>query len=280
MVLKRYKPTTPGSRHTVLVDDRMVVTSKPTVKSLLVAKTSVSGRRGEGKVCVRHRGGGEKRKYRIIDFKREIRGIPAVVESIEYDPNRTAYIALLCYENGVKSYILSPQGLKVGDKVTAGDKVEPKIGNAMPLSSIPVGTIVHNVELIPGRGGQIARSAGSYAVLQGIDNGYAQLKMPSGEIRLVPERCYATIGSVSNPEHSLEKLGKAGRKRHMGIRPTVRGKAMYAEAHPHGGGEARGVVGGPAKDIWGHLKGKKTRKKRKTSDKLILVRRTGEKVKH
>lgn len=271
-------PTTPTRRHTVLVMSKEKVTNKSSIKRLLRTKTKVTGRRSQGHVTVRHRGGGEKRKYRIIDFKREIREIPGVVKDIEYDPNRTCYIALVYYPNGLKSYILLPDGLKVGDTVIAGDNVEPKVGNAMPLSRIPVGTMVHNVELAPGKGGQLARSAGTYAVLQGVEEKYAQLKMPSGEIRLVPSKCYATIGVVSNAEHSLEKLGKAGRKRHMGIRPTVRGKAMYGEAHPHGGGESRGVVGGPTKDIWGHLRGKKTRKK-KPSDKLILVSRTGLKLK-
>lgn len=276
----KYNPTTSTRRHTVLVRDKSYVTAKPSVKRLVEAKGKITGRRGGGTVNIRHRGGGVKRNYRLLDFKRDKRDITAKVTAIEYDPNRTCFIALLTYKDGEKRYIIAPEGLKVGMSISAGAGLSPNVGNAMPLASIPVGTLVHCVELTPGKGAQFGRSAGASIQLQGIENGYAQLKMPSGEIRLVPETCYATIGTVGNPSHSLEKQGKAGRRRYQGFRPAVRGVAMYGKAHPHGGGEARSVVGGPSKDKWGHLRGKKTRKKKKPYDKYILVRRTGLKVKH
>lgn len=279
-VLKKYKPSTSTMRHTVLVKDRAYVTGKPTQKSLIKPKRKVTGRRTGGKVTVRHRGGGVKRNYRMVDFKRDKRDIAGIVTAVEYDPNRTCYIALITYKDGVKRYIILPDGLKAGDSVLSSESASPDVGNALPLSKIPVGTLVHAVELIPGKGAQLGRSAGASIQLQGLEGKYAQLKMPSGEVRLVRAECYATIGSVSNPSHALEKQGKAGRKRYKGIRPTVRGMAMYGKAHPHGGGEARGVVGGPAKDPWGHRRGTKTRKRKNKSDKYILVRRTGLKVKH
>lgn len=281
-ILRKYNPTTSTRRHTVLVRDRAIVSGagKPKHRSLIRAKRKVTGRHGGGTVNVRHRGGVVKRNYRVIDFKRDKRDIEAVVSRIEYDPNRTCYIALLTYKDGEKRYIILPDGLKAGMSVIAKEGAMPNVGNALPLSSIPVGTLVHAVELEAGKGAQLGRSAGATIQLQGLEGKYAQLKLPSGEVRLVPANCYATIGTVSNPSHSLEKQGKAGRKRHMGFRPSVRGMAMYGKAHPHGGGESKGVVGGPAKDIWGHLRGKKTRKANHPHDKLILVRRTGLKVKH
>lgn len=278
--LKKYNPVTSTKRHTVLVDKKSKVTARKPEKKLSKGKNLVSGRRAGGKVTVRHRGGGVKMKYRAIDFARDKRNIEGKVAEIEYDPNRTCFIALVNYADGEKRYILAPEKLKIGDTVISGEKAPAKPGNAMPLKAIRSGTIVHNVELVPGEGGKIARTAGSGVTLQGVEGKYAQLKIPSGEIRLVPSECFATIGLLSNPEHSLEKLGKAGRKRHKGFRPAVRGVAMYGGAHPHGGGEARSKVGGPAKDKWGRRKGTKTRSKNKSSDKFILVRRTGQKVKH
>ena len=278
--ITKYRPTTSTRRHTVLVRDKAFITGKPQVRGLLEAKGKVTGRRGGGTVNIRHRGGGVKRNYRIVDFKRDKWDMEAKVTAIEYDPNRTCYIALLTYKDGEKQYIIAPDGLKVGMSVSAGEGLSPNVGNAMPLSSIPVGTLVHCVEFVAGKGAQIGRSAGASIQLQGVENKFAQLKMPSGEVRLVPENCYATIGTVGNVGHSLEKQGKAGRKRYKGFRPAVRGVAMYGGAHPHGGGEARSVVGGPSKDPWGHLRGHKTRRHKKPYDKYILVRRTGLKVKH
>jgi len=244
-------------------------------KSLLQKKSKTGGRNFQGKITTRHIGGGARQHYRIIDFKRAVRGVPARVAQIEYDPNRSANIALLHYVNGVKAYILAPLGLSKGDMVIAGDTVDVKVGNAMPMSAMPIGSTVHNIEMQPGRGGQIARSAGNYALLQGRAEGYAILKMPSGEMRRVPEKCYATIGRVGNVDHELIALGKAGRKRHMGVRPTVRGVVMNPVDHPHGGGEGKSPIGMPSPvSPWGKpTLGKKTRQKRKPSNKFIIKRR-------
>ena len=277
--LKKYRPVTDTLRHTVLVDKSAVITRDRPEKKLTKGKRKVTGRRCGGKVTVRHRGGGVKRRYRRIDFGRDKRDIEGKVQSIEHDPNRTCFIALVAYSDGEKRYILAPEGIKVGAVVIAGDEVPAKMGNAMPLKAMPEGSEVHNVELVPGKGGQMARSAGASILLQGVEGKYAQLKMPSGEIRQVHANCYATIGVVSNAAHSLEKLGKAGRRRKMGFRPAVRGVAMYGGAHPHGGGEAKSKVGGKSKDPWGTPRGPRTRRRKTRSDKLILVRRTGHKVK-
>jgi large subunit ribosomal protein L2 len=243
-------------------------------KKLIRILKKHSGRNNQGKVTVRHQGGRQKRYYRIIDFKRDKHDIEATVSKIEYDPNRTAYIALVEYEDKERRYILSPEGLKVGDKITAGEKVEIKTGNALPLRNIPLGVTVHNIELTPGKGGQIVRSAGSFAVLVGKDEEYAQIKLPSGEKRKVLLDCCATIGQLTNIGHKFEKIGKAGRKILMGIRPTVRGTAQNPRSHPHGGGEGRSGEGMSPKTPWGKpARGKKTRKKNKWSDKLIIERR-------
>ena len=244
-------------------------------KSLLKPKQKTGGRNNQGKITTRHIGGGNKQHYRVIDFKRAVRNVPARVAQIEYDPNRSANIALLNFVNGAKSYILAPLGLSVGDKVIAGDTVEVRVGNAMPLGNMPIGSTVHNIEMQPGRGGQIARSAGNYALLQGRSEGYAILKMPSGEMRKVPQNCYATIGRVGNVDHELVSMGKAGRNRHKGIRPTVRGVVMNPVDHPHGGGEGKSPIGKPAPvSPWGKpALGKKTRQKRKPSNKFIIKRR-------
>lgn len=234
-----------------------------------------SGRNNTGKVTVRHQGGGEKQFLREIDFKRDKHDISAKVETIEYDPNRTANVALLLYQDGERRYILAPQGLKVGDKVVSGKKAELKVGNALPLKKIPVGTIIHNIELTLGKGGQLVRGAGGGAVLQAKEGGYGTIKLPSGEQRKVSTECFATIGQVGNSQWKAVKLGKAGRKRHMGIRPTVRGVAQNPRSHPHGGGEGRSGIGMPSpKSPWGkRTLGKKTRKRKKYSDKLIIKRR-------
>jgi len=234
-----------------------------------------SGRDTWGRVSVRHQGGRNKRYLREIDFKRDKIGVPAYVESIEYDPNRTADIALLVYKDGERRYILSPEGLKVGDKIMSGPDVEIKLGNALPLEKIPIGTQIYNLEIVPGKGGELVRSAGAYAVIQGKEDLWVLVKMPSGEIRKFSPQAYATIGQVSRPEHKTEKIGKAGRKRHMGIRPSVRGIAMHPAAHPHGGGEGRSGIGMPSpKTPWGKpTLGKKTRKEGKYSDRLIVERR-------
>ena len=245
-------------------------------KSLLAPKHKTGGRNFQGKITTRHIGGGHKQKYRIIDFKRNKTNVPANVAAIEYDPNRTANIALLHYVDGAKAYILAPLGLSKGDRVISGPAVEVKVGNAMPLASMPIGSTVHNIEMQPGKGGQIARSAGNYALLQGRSEGYAILKMPSGEMRRVPEKCYATIGRVGNVDHELISIGKAGRKRHMGVKPTVRGVVMNPCDHPHGGGEGKSPVGMPAPvSPWGKpALGKKTRSQKKPSNKFIIKRRT------
>lgn len=277
MALKNFKPTSAGKRGQVAVDYSALSKVRPE-RSLVEGLTSKGGRNSEGHMTVRHQGGGHKRLYRMVDFLRDKHGIPGKVATLEYDPNRTAFIALVNYADGEKRYILAPQRLNVGDQVLstrAGEMIEVKPGNAMPLKLIPVGTVVHNVELKPEKGGQIARSAGSYVQLMGKEGRYAQLKMPSGEMRLVLLECMATVGMVSNPDHGNVKLGKAGRKRWMGVRPSVRGVAMNPVDHPHGGGEGKTSGGRHPCTPWGvSTKGKKTRGKGKPSDRLIMRRRS------
>ena len=276
MGIKSYNPYTPSRRHMTGSDFSEITKSAPE-KSLTVSLKKNAGRNNQGKITVRHRGGGSRRKYRIIDFKRRKDGIPASVKTIEYDPNRTANIALICYADGQKAYILAPQGLKVGQKIMNGEHAEASLGNCLPLSLIPIGTEVHNVELYPGAGAQMVRSAGVAAQLMAKEGKYATLRLPSGEMRMVPINCRATIGVVGNGEHSLVNIGKAGRKRHMGIRPTVRGSVMNPNDHPHGGGEGRAPVGRPGPCTpWGKpALGLKTRSKKKASNKLIVRRRDG-----
>lgn len=276
MGIKKYNPYTP-SRRNMTGSDFSEITKDFPEKSLLVSLQKKSGRNNQGKITVRHRGGGARKKYRIIDFKRNKDGIPAKVVGIEYDPNRTANIALLSYADGEKRYILAPNGLKVGSTLMSGEKAEVRVGNALPLSLIPVGSTVHNIELYPGRGGQLVRSAGNSAQLMAKEGRYATLRLPSGEMRMVLLSCKATIGQVGNIDHELINIGKAGRKRHMGIRPTVRGSAMNPNDHPHGGGEGKCGIGrsGPATP-WGKpALGLKTRKKNKLSNRLIVRRRDG-----
>ena len=276
MGIKNYGPYTPSRRHMTGSDFAEITTSTPE-KSLTVSLNKNSGRNGQGKITVRHHGGGSRRKYRIVDFKRKKDGIPAVVKTIEYDPNRTANIALIVYADGEKSYILAPVGLKVGQKIMNGETAEVRIGNCLPLEKIPVGTEIHNIELYPGKGGQLARSAGNSAQLMAKEGKYATLRLPSGEMRNVPIVCRATIGQVGNIDHELINIGKAGRKRHMGIRPTVRGAVMNPNDHPHGGGEGKNGIGRPGPSTpWGKpALGLKTRNKKKASNKLILRRRDG-----
>ena len=273
MSMKSFKPTSPGRRFMTVSDFSEITTDKPE-KSLVVALKKKGGRNAEGRVTARHRGGGHKRKYRIIDFKRQKDGIPAKVAEIEYDPNRSARIALLHYFDGEKRYILQPAGLKVGDIVESGPDADIKPGNALPLANIPVGTIVHNIELEPGKGGQMVRSAGTGAQLMAKENGYATLRLPSGEMRMVLETCRATVGQVGNVEHENMKIGKAGRSRWFGKRPHVRGVAMNPVDHPHGGGEGRAPIGHSSPlTPWGKpTLGYRTRKK-KPSDRLIVRRR-------
>ncbi len=272
MALKQYKPTTPGRRGLVLVDRSDLHKGRP-VKKLTKGLTKSGGRNNAGRITARRRGGGAKRLYRIIDFKRSKFDVSATVERLEYDPNRSAFIALITYDDGEQAYILAPQRLSAGAKVIAGERVDVKPGNAMPLANMPIGTIVHNVEMKPKKGGQIARSAGSYVQLVGRDQGYAILRLTSGEQRLVRAECMATIGAVSNPDNSNIKLGKAGRKRWMGVRPSVRGVAMNPVDHPHGGGEGRTSGGRHPVTPWGKpTKGKRTRSN-KSTDKYILRRR-------
>lgn len=272
MALKYFKPTTPGQRQLVIVDRSELWKGKPE-KSLTEGLRGQGGRNNTGRVTVRFRGGGHKRRYRVVDFKRTKFDVAATVERLEYDPNRTAFIALIRYEDGEVSYILAPQRLAAGDTVVAGQRVDIKPGNAMPLKNIPVGTVVHNVELKAGKGGQIARSAGTYVQLVGKDQGYAQLRLSSGELRLVRGECMATIGAVSNPDQQNISLGKAGRSRWLGFRPSVRGVAMNPIDHPHGGGEGRTSGGRHPVTPWGKpTKGKKTRSNKKT-DGLIMRRR-------
>ena len=280
MGIKKYTPYTPSRRHMTGSDFSEITTSKPE-KSLVVSLNRIAGRNNQGKITVRHRGGGAKRKYRVIDFKRRKDGIPATVLSIEYDPNRTANIALICYADGEKAYILAPVGLTVGTTLMNGEGAEVKVGNCLPLANIPVGTQVHNIELYPGKGGQLVRSAGNSAQLMAKEGKYATLRLPSGEMRMVPINCRGTIGQVGNADHELITVGKAGRKRHMGFRPTVRGSVMNPNDHPHGGGEGRTGIGRPGPVTpWGKpALGLKTRKSNKKSNKLIVRRRDGKTVK-
>ena len=280
MGIKTYKPYTP-SRRQMTGSDFSVITKKTPEKSLLSDLNKKSGRNNSGKITVRHRGGANRRKYRLVDFKRRKDGIPAKVIGIEYDPNRSANIALICYADGVKSYILAPEGLTDGMTVVSGPDVEAKLGNCLPLSSIPIGAQVHNIELMPGRGGQMVRAAGGSAQMMAKEGKYATLRLPSGEMRMVPIECRATIGVVGNGEHNLVNIGKAGRKRHMGIRPTVRGSVMNPNDHPHGGGEGRAPIGRPGPSTpWGKpALGLKTRKKNKASNKLIIRRKDGRAIK-
>ena len=269
MALKQYNPTTPGQRQLVLVDKSELHKGRP-VKHLVQGLTKSGGRGGGGRIAVRFRGGGAKRLYRMIDFKRRKFDVAATVEHLEYDPNRSAFIALIKYADGELAYILAPQRLKAGDSVIASEKVDVKPGNASPLRSLPVGAIIHNIELKPGKGGQMARSAGTYAQLVGRDGGYAQIRLGSGELRMVADSCMATVGAVSNPDHMNESLGKAGRVRHMGKRPHVRGVAMNPVDHPHGGGEGRTSGGRHPVTPWGKpTKGRKTRVN-KTTNKFII----------
>ena len=274
MAIKVYKPTT-NARRNMSVTDYSGLSKVAPEKSLLEPLKKHSGRNSYGRITVRHRGGGNRRKYRIIDFKRQKFDVEGTVKTIEYDPNRSAFIALVEYEDGDKAYIIAPQGLKVGYKVVSGETADIKPGNALPLVNIPTGTFVHNVELYPGRGAQLARAAGNMAQLMAKENGYALLRLPSGELRNVPESCMATIGQVGNIDQENVKIGKAGRKRNMGIRPTVRGSVMNPNDHPHGGGEGKSPVGRPGPVTpWGKpALGYKTRKSNKASDKLIVRRR-------
>ena len=275
MSLKTYKAITPGLRGRATLNHKEVVTKTKPEKSLVEGLVKEGGRNNTGKITVRHRGGGNKRLYRIIDFKRDKHDVPAKVSAIEYDPNRSAYIVLLTYADGEKRYMIAPLGLKVGDTVVCGESVDIKVGNALPLRNIPIGTFVHNIELYPGKGGKIARSAGASAQLIAKESDYAQLRMPSGEIRKVRLDCFATIGQVGNLDHENINLGKAGHKRHLGIRPTVRGSAMNPVDHPHGGGEGKAPIGHPSPlTPWGKpTLGYKTRKKKNPSDKYIIKRR-------
>lgn len=276
MAVKKYKPITPGQRGMTGYTFEEITKDRPE-RSLLVPLRKSGGRNMYGRITVRHRGGGSRRHIRVVDFKRDKRNIPARVAAIEYDPNRTARLALLFYADGEKRYIIAPLDLKVNDTVIAGDQAEVRVGNSLPIANIPVGTMVHNVELKEGRGGQLVRAAGGAAQLLAKEGDYAQVRLPSGEVRLVRQACYATIGQVGNLDHSNVKLGKAGRKRHLGIRPTVRGSAMSPRDHPHGGGEGRQPIGMPGpKSPWGKpTLGYKTRRNKKT-DKYI-VRRRGKK---
>ena len=280
MGIKTYKPYTPSRRNMTGLDNAEI-TKKTPEKSLLSPLKKNSGRNNQGKITVRHKGGGNKVKYRQIDFRRLKDDIPARVIGIEYDPNRTANIALICYEDGEKAYILAPQGLTDGMKVMSGANAEVRVGNCLPLELVPVGTMVHNIELYPGKGGQMVRSAGTGAQLVAKEGKYATLRLPSGEMRMVPINCRATIGIIGNVDHNLVKLGKAGRKRHMGIRPTVRGSVMNPNDHPHGGGEGKTGIGRPGPSTpWGKpALGLKTRKKKKASSKLIVRRRDGRTLK-
>lgn len=274
MSIKVYKPTS-NSRRNMSVTDYSELSKVAPERSLLEPLKNKSGRNNYGRITVRHRGGANRRKYRVIDFKRSKFDVPAEVVSLEYDPNRSAHIALIKYEDGVKSYILAPAGLKVGDKVMAGPDADIKPGNALPLVNIPTGTVIHNVELYPGRGGQLARAAGNAAQLMAKEGEYALLRLPSGELRKVPATCMATVGQVGNLDHENVKIGNAGRKRHMGWRPTVRGSVMNPNDHPHGGGEGKSPVGRPGPVTpWGKpAMGYKTRKKKNPTDKFIVKRR-------
>ena len=276
MAIKKYKPTTPGRRGMTVTDYSQLSKVAPE-RSLLEPMKKAAGRNNTGRITVRHHGGGNRTKYRVIDFKRNKFDVPATVKTLEYDPNRSAHIALIEYEDGVKSYILAPDGLKVGDTVMAGPNADIKPGNALPFANIPVGTTIHNIELYPGKGGQLVRSAGNMAQLMAKENGYALVRLPSGEMRNVPLNCIATIGQVGNLDHENVNLGKAGRKRHMGWRPTVRGSVMNPNDHPHGGGEGKSPVGRPGPVTpWGKpAMGYKTRKHHNRSDKFIVKRANG-----
>lgn len=276
MAIKVYKPTT-NARRNMSVTDYSGLSKVAPEKSLLAPLKKKSGRNSYGRITVRHRGGGNRRKYRIIDFKRQKFDVPGTVATLEYDPNRSAFIALVEYEDGEKSYIIAPNGVKVGDKIVAGESADIKPGNALPLVNIPTGTFIHNVELYPGRGAQLARAAGNMAQLMAKEGNMALLRLPSGELRNVPINCMATIGQVSNTDHENVKIGKAGRKRNMGWRPTVRGSVMNPNDHPHGGGEGKSPIGRPGPVTpWGKpALGYKTRKKHNRSDKYIVKRRNG-----
>jgi len=277
MALKTFNPTTPSQRHLVIVDRGELWKGKP-VKKLTEGLKQKGGRNNTGRTTMRWRGGGHKRRYRIVDFKRRKDDAPATVERLEYDPNRTAFIALITYPDGEQSYILAPQRLRAGDLVVSGERVDVKPGNSMPLRNMPLGTIVHNVEMKPGKGGQIARSAGTYAQLVGRDAGYAQIRLNSGELRMVLDGCMATVGAVSNPDHMNEVMGKAGRNRHKGRRPHVRGVAMNPVDHPHGGGEGKTSGGRHPVTPWGQpTKGRKTRTN-KATDKFIIRSRHARKA--
>lgn len=277
MALRKYKPTTAGTRWRVGNAFAEITADKPE-KSLLVSQKSVAGRNAQGHRTMRYKGGGHKHHYRLIDFKRNKKDIPATVKSIEYDPNRTAFIALLAYADGEKRYILAPQGLEVGTKVISGDNVHPEPGNALLLKNMPLGTVVHNIELQPGKGGAMARSAGTYAQLNAKEEKYAVLKMPSGELRKVLNTCMATVGIVSNSDHALESAGKAGRNRWKGIRPRTRGVAMNPVDHPMGGGEGKSSGGHPRSRTGKYAKGEITRSRTKASNSLIIQRRNGKKL--
>ena len=274
MAIKSYKPTSAGRRFvTVLTNDDLTVGAKPE-RSLMHDQRHSGGRNNLGRITTRHIGGGNRRKYRIIDFKRQKDDIPATVQSIQYDPNRSAHIALLVYADGVKAYILAPVGLNVGDKVMSGKGADIKVGNALAIADIPVGTMVHNIEMKPGKGGQIARSAGISAQIMAKEGAYATIKMPSGEMRLIPVACKATIGQVGNVEHEIIRIGKAGKTRHLGVKPTVRGSVMNPNDHPHGGGEGKSPVGHAGPETpWGKpALGYKTRKKKNPTSRFILKR--------
>lgn len=276
MAIRNYKPTTPGRRNMSVIDYSELSKVKPE-KSLLCSLNKKAGRNSYGRITVRHRGGGNRKKYRIIDFKRRNFGVTGKVLTLEYDPNRSSHIALVEFEGGEKRYIIAPQDLKVGQEIVAGAEADIKVGNALPLVNIPVGTFVHNIELYPGKGAQLARAAGIMAQLMAKEGKMALLRLPSGELRNVPESCMATIGQVGNTDHENVKIGKAGRKRNMGWRPTVRGSVMNPNDHPHGGGEGKSPVGRPGPVTpWGKpALGYKTRKNNKSSDKLIVRRRNG-----
>ena len=274
MAIRNYKPTTPGRRKMSTLVNEEITTSTPE-KSLLVTKSKKAGRNNSGKITVRHQGGGAKRKYRIIDFKRDKRDVVGKIATIEYDPNRSANIALVNYVDGEKRYIIAPKGIEVGMEIVAGESVDIKVGNALPIANIPVGTVIHNIELRPGKGAELVRSAGASAQILGREGNYVMVRLSSGEQRKVLGTCYATIGEVGNEDYSLVKIGKAGRTRHMGIRPTVRGSVMNPNDHPHGGGEGRAPVGrAQPMTPWGKpALGLKTRKTKKASEKLIMTRR-------
>ena len=276
MAIKKFNPTTPGRRG-MTVTDYSVLSKVAPEKSLLETKKKKSGRNNTGRITVRHQGGGNRQKYRVIDFKRQKNGIPATVKTIEYDPNRSSFIALIEYEDGVKSYIIAPADLKVGDVVMSGPDADIKPGNALPLNNIPVGTFIHNIELYPGKGAQLVRSAGNMAQLMAKEGKTALVRLPSGELRRVPAVCMASIGQVGNTDYANVNLGKAGRKRHMGVRPTVRGSVMTPNDHPHGGGEGKSPIGRPGPVTpWGKpTLGYKTRSKHARSDKMIVRRRNG-----